>query len=87
MIITYYYVMMHTPGTHTHTQTFKQEYKDRLSAISNLVLVKFTEDTMVQPKDSEVSLWSEKPWKYKHQLINNYLLQPVKSVFYLRIYK
>ncbi len=35
-------------------QTFNQDYKDRLSNISNLVLVKFTEDTMVQPKESEV---------------------------------
>ncbi len=36
-------------------QTFKQEYKDRLSNISNLVLVKFEKDTMVDPKESEVS--------------------------------
>ena len=35
-------------------QTFKQEYKDRLSNISNLVLVKFSKDTMVDPKESEV---------------------------------
>ena len=30
------------------------DYKTRLSALSNLVLVKFTEDTMVQPRESEV---------------------------------
>ena len=36
-------------------QTFNQDYKDRLSNISNLVLVKFLEDTMVQPRESEVS--------------------------------
>ena len=35
---------------------FNQDYKDRLSNISNLVLVKFLEDTMVQPKESEVCL-------------------------------
>ena len=29
-------------------------YKQRLSAINNLVLVMFEEDTMVQPKESEV---------------------------------
>lgn len=29
------------------------DYKTRLSALSNLVLVKFTEDTMVQPRESE----------------------------------
>lgn len=41
-------------------QTFNQDYKDRLSNISNLVLVKFLEDTMVQPKESEVSRTNER---------------------------
>ena len=42
------------PVVHLHLQSFNQDYKDRLSNISNLVLVKFLEDTMVQPKESEV---------------------------------
>ena len=37
-------------------QTVKPEYKERLSNVSNLVLVMFANDTMVQPKESEVSL-------------------------------
>ena len=35
-------------------QSVNADYKARLSNISNLVLVKFLEDTMVQPRDSEV---------------------------------
>jgi palmitoyl-protein thioesterase len=33
--------------------TFNADYKDRLSKLTNLILVKFTEDTMVQPRESE----------------------------------
>ena len=32
------------------------DYKTRLSAIQKLVLVKFELDTMVQPKESEVTI-------------------------------
>ena len=36
------------------TQTMNEAYKQRLSALANLVLVMFEDDTMVQPKESEV---------------------------------
>ena len=39
--------------TCTHTQTMNADYKTRLSALKNLVLVMFELDTMVQPKESE----------------------------------
>ena len=35
-------------------QTVNPDYKQRLMKLANLVLVKFTEDTMVQPRESEV---------------------------------
>ena len=35
------------------SQTVNPDYKARLSTLSNLVLVKFLEDTMVQPRESE----------------------------------
>ena len=41
-------------NTLAHSQTFNPAYKDRFSAISNFVMVKFAADTMVQPKESEV---------------------------------
>lgn len=35
-------------------QAMNSNYKQRLSNLSNLALVKFTQDTMVQPRESEV---------------------------------
>lgn len=46
-------------------KSVNQDYKTRLSQLTNLVLVMFEYDTMVQPKESEVSLgmrWAEWVW-------------------------
>ena len=44
------------PSLPPSLQTVNADYKARLTALSNLVLVKFLEDTMVQPRESEVNI-------------------------------
>lgn len=38
-----------------HFKTKNMTYKTNLQKLKNFVMIKFTEDTMVQPRDSEVS--------------------------------
>lgn len=38
-------------------KNFNPEYRDNLLKIKNLVLVKFNKDTMVTPRESEVTLY------------------------------
>lgn len=39
-----------------HFQNLNEKYKENLLKLQNLVLVKFLNDTMVVPKESEVRL-------------------------------
>ena len=63
-------------------QTFNQDYKDRVSALSNMVLVKFLQDTMVQPKESEVH-----PYRPYFEIVLSITLVANIIIFHNFLYK
>ena len=61
-------------------QKFNQTYKDRVSNLTNMVLVMFEYDTMVQPKESEwFGFYKEGQDKETYTLYDSKIWQQVRE--------